>query len=352
MPFLFNENLIKISCDSGRSGSKYAFLSRTGEIQADVITTVVTEAKDEQAEFTGDTDVVSIEGVPSINSKSKWFVGGVEGDLAFNHDESKLNQTHEIAIYTTIARTLIMHLGLDLTKVHDVELSVNIPLEDFKQKDVKSKYISMYSLKNDSDEAQVIKVTLNDKTVSFRIVAVKPYFEGQGALIRNMNLINRESVINYVFCSDLGSRNDTHILFNGLKPTPKNHMSGNGSNLALRQLASKIYNITKDSYTVTQVEEMLIGKLTINSLSKEQIHELFEPIAMELAKSIKSQIDMHAITRSSTPVLFTGGTSIILRPYLKRVMSNSENPHLAYNIYFSDDARYDNCKGALIKALS
>lgn len=350
MPIQFNEDLIKVSCDSGRSGSKYAFVTRTGEIQADVITTVVTDANGDEAGFTGDTDVVSIEGIPGI--EGKWFVGGIEGDLTFNHDESKLNSTHEIAIYTTIARTLIVHLGLDLTKVHNVELSVNIPLEDFKVADIKSQYIEMYSQKDEFGQPKVVKVTLNDKTVAFKIVAVKPYFEGQGAIIRNMNLVNKESVINYVFCSDLGSRNDTHILFNGLKPTPKNHMSGNGSNRALRQLAAKIYNITKDSYTVTQVEEILLGKLTINTLKKEEIQELFEPIGMELANAIKSQIDMHSIQRSSTPVLFTGGTSIILRPYLKKVMSNDENPNLAYTIYFSDDARFDNAKGALIKALS
>ena len=49
----------------------------------------------------------------------------------------------------------------------------------------------------------------------------------------------------------------------------------------------------------------------------------------------------------TTKVLFTGGSSIVLKKYLKEVFEANN-----YDVNFSVDARFDNCKGALIKALN
>ena len=243
----FNSEKLFISMDSGKSSGKYAWLNRNDEIQADSFTTLVRETSIDN-DLTGDADKVIL----TIDGKEQAFlVGGTNDDLAVDRSDSKLELKHEVSIYTAIARVITTHLQLDAEKTYEIDLSINVPLHDFKDKDMKNSYQNKYLNKE-------IEMTLNGAIVKFKIAELRLYFEGQGALIRNMNLINREAATSYTFMIDAGSKNYTQILFNKLSPVPnKNSMTPNGINTTLRQLSTKLYDVCKTEFKIQEIEDIL-----------------------------------------------------------------------------------------------
>lgn len=332
--YKFNKDLIHISVDSGKSAGKYAWLGQNGEIQHDVITTYLKEvALDDMFQGSADRVVYASEN----EDEKAYLVGGSDCDIIFERSDTKLELKHEIGIYTAIAKVL-KSLDLDLSQTINIDLSINIPLEDFKDTEVKNKYIEQYLNKE-------ISLQLNNTPINFKICNLSPFYESQGALIRNMQLIDRESASSLVCVIDIGSKNDTQILCNKLLPVPnKNVMTGNGINNSLRQLASKLYFEYKNKFTVPEVEEILTSKKMPRGIEKKRVEELFEPIATKLANEIKVNTDQLELNTTNTKILFSGGASIVLKEYL-------EVTYAEYDVHFSQDARFDNAIGGLIKAL-
>ncbi len=333
--YKFNKDLIHISVDSGKSAGKYAWLGQNGEIQHDVITTYLKEvALDDMFQGSADRVVYAHE-----NEDNKaYLIGGSDCDIIFERSDTKLELKHEIGIYTAISKVLTS-LDLDLSQTINIDLSINIPLEDFKDTETKNKYIEQYLNKE-------VSLQLNNIPIKFKISKLSPFYESQGALIRNMQLIDRESSNCLVCVIDIGSKNDTQILCNKLLPVPgKNVMTGNGINNSLRQLASKLYLEYKNKFTIPEVEQLLTNKTMPRGIVRERVEELFAPIALNLAKEIKVNTDQLELNTTNTKILFSGGSSIVLKEYLKSVYSPE------YDVHFSQDARFDNAIGALIKAL-
>ena len=331
--YQFNKDLIHVAVDSGKSSTKYAYLGKNGEIFADSIATLFVPISVDNA-FNGTSDKIII-------GENAWLIGGTDGDIRFAEENSKLSENHEKLIYTAIARVLTQHLDLELSGVVNVSVSVNVPLDDFKLKDVKAKYVEAYLNKE-------IELNINGKDVKFKIVNVSPFYEGQGAIIRNQQLINKEDNLSRTYVIDCGSKNDTHILFDN-RPAPianKNDMGVAGINTSLRQFASILKKKMNDRFTVVQVENFLAGNNPLDGWTKEQLYKEFAPIAMELAMNIKDTTDSLQISKHNTNVLFSGGASIILKEQLETLYKNA-----GYKVFFSQDARFDNCKGALIKGL-
>lgn len=332
--YLFNKDLIHVAVDSGKSGGKYAFLGQNNEIAADVISTIVKpiEATDQ---FIGSADRIVVE-------DNHYLVGGVEGDIVFDINDSKLEDKHELSIFTAVARVLANHLSLDLSNTINIDLSINVPLEDFKNAEIKPEYANRYNV------GREVKIILNGVEVNFKIANLRLFYESQGALIRNLHLVNREDSLSQIYVVDLGSKNDTQILFNNkLMPVPgKNNMTGNGINTTLRQLATSLERVTKNQFTIPQVEAILVGKTKVNGLDEAKIDELFAPHARELVQKILNQTDQFMLNKAFVQILFSGGSSIVLKKYLKEAYESA-----GYTIHFSTDARFDNAKGALIKAL-
>lgn len=334
--YQFNKDLIHVAVDSGKSSTKYAYLGQNGEIFADSIATLF-KPVDLNEGFTGSADKIII-------GDNAWQIGGMDGDIRFDEENSKLKENHEKLIYTAIARVLTQHLSLDLSKTINVSLSVNVPLEDFKDVNIKSKYVEAYLSKEDEQ----ISLNINGKDVHFKIVKVSPFYESQGAIIRNQQLINKEDNLSRTYVIDCGSKNDTHIVFDN-RPAPvqgKNAMGFAGINTSLRQFALKLSGEMNDRFTIVQVENFLAGNNELKGWTKEKLYNSFADIALELAMNIKNTTDALQISKHNTNVLFSGGASIILKEQLKSVYENA-----GYTVHFSQDARFDNCKGALIKGL-
>lgn len=334
--YQFNKDLIHVAVDSGKSSTKYAYLGQNGEIFADSIATLF-KSVDLDEGFSGSSDKVII-------GDKAWLVGGLDGDIRFDEENSKLKENHEKLIYTAIARVLTQHLSLDLSKTINISLSVNVPLDDFKVPEVKQKYVDAYL----SKENEEISLNINGKDVKFKIVKVSPFYESQGAIIRNQQLLNKEDNLSRTYVIDCGSKNDTHIMFDN-RPAPvqgKNEMGVAGINTSLRRFASNLGKKMNDRFTIVQIENFLAGNNNLTGWSKEDLYKEFAPIALELVMNIKDTTDSLQISKHNTNVLFSGGASIILKDQLKSIYEGA-----GYTVHFSQDARFDNCKGALIKEL-
>lgn len=333
--YSFNPTLIFASVDTGKSSSKYSWLDVNGEIQSDVISTLV-EPTEIDNEFRGSADKI-------ILNNNSWLVGGVDGDLVYDESNSKLEPKHEISIYTCISRILVNHLSLDLSETLNISLSINVPLEEYKNKSVKEAYIENYLNKT-------IEINFNGKNIKFKIIEVDLFFESSGAIIRNYHLVTPEDSLSYTCVVDCGSKNDTHTLFNHqTMPVPgKNRMAGNGINKSLRELAMELQGILgENTLTVPLIENLLVGKTKLNKLSEDTLKEKFSKIAVKLSQKIKSTTDALDLPKGQTKILFTGGSSIVLKDYLKELYEDA-----GYSVHFSSDARYDNSKGALIRSLN
>lgn len=357
--YQFNKDLIHISVDSGKGGTKYCYLNQKSELATDVIITKIESASPNE-EIKGSCDDVILD--LGNDETKRYFVGDREGNVVIDSDSTKLMEKHEICIYTAIARVLTQHLDLELTQevetekgkkmeliTHKISLTVNVPLHEFRDTLTKQKYVKKY-------ENKEITLTINKNKVKFHIVNASVFYESQGAIIRNNQLINQNDEMHNVLVVDCGSRNDTHVLFNN-KIVPvkgKNTVGRAGIHSELAKFASELSVRTGDDFTVGLIESVLVGKTTLKNITRDELIEQFAPYALDVAKDILRTTKTLQVSKNNTDILFTGGASVVLRKQLQEVyeLDGGDDKKNGYSVYFSADPRFDNCKGALIKELS
>lgn len=343
--YQFNKDLIHVAVDSGKGGTKYCFLNSDSELATDVITTNIREVgPDDEFKGSGD-DIIIYNG----DGCKRFFVGVVENEVDIDSDSTKLMEKHEVCIYTSVARVLSKHLNLDSEVTHEISLTVNVPLHDFKQKTVKEQYVSNY-------DDKTIKLSINGRYVEFHIANISIFYESQGAIIRNNQLLNQDDEMHNVLVVDCGSRNDTHVLFNNrIVPVKGKNTAGRaGIHSALTQFAKELSVQKGDDFGVSLLESALVGKTKLKTITREELLESFAPYALEVAQSILRTTKALQISKNNTDVLFTGGASVVLKKQLQEVyeLDGGADKKNGYTVFFSADPRFDNCKGALIKELS
>lgn len=326
MLFQFNPKLIFVSCDSGKSASKYSWLNTNHQIESDVFPTLSREVTSSESTFT-DSNLLTID-------KKSFLVGGT-GDYNLDNDHSKLGPTHELCVITSIAKVLVEKLNLPYNEnePYDVVLSVNVPLEDFKQTE-KEKYLELY------EQGKEFDVKLGDNRISFRLKAVELFFESQGAILRNQQLKGKP-----VLVYDIGGKNDTYILYNedGRPVAGQNDMAYNGLLLMLQHIADDLRRKHKTTFTLQSVEKMVLG----TGNKADGFDESFDRHATEWVKRFKTEVmKLQQVNTQLTHIIFSGGGSLALQKYLQKEFSEYKN------VYFSNDGKYDNAHGGLIRALN
>lgn len=317
---MLKENIIYISCDAGMSDTKYAWFNMDGSILAESMSTVMTKNDvNEDSTFKGDSYLVK------YNNES-YLIGGSQ-DYELDNNNSKLTLTHELCVYTSIAN-VILKMNLPLNMIHCVDLSLNLPLEDFKQEKQKEEYIKKYLNKQ-------INITVNGIAVQFTISNVRCYYEGQGTMIVNDNTEN-----GYFYIIDIGGKNDTHILFKNFSPEKgKNSMTGNGVLTLLQNIATDLSIKYNYDFSIQDIKDIITG---INPRI-DGFNESFNKHSEKLVKQIKNQIQKFRPNLAFTQFIFTGGGTVVLKDQLTQIFKDG------YNIIISQDAQFDNCKGALMK---
>jgi len=311
-----------ISVDTGKSHTKYAWFKNnkpeTKNIESAKFKSVVNETTFD--ELTNQDTLITYD-------SKVYDVGGTDG-RTLESTNSKLSEHHKLCTYTAIANALAM-AGTSNRETHIVDLSINVPLADFKT--IKDDYIKEY-------KGKAISVLVNQKKIDFLISNVRASYEGSGAAVRNI-----KGGINNAHIIDIGGKNDTHISFESVdrqvKPVrDKNGMFNNGVLTLLQIIASDL----SENYDVTieDVEKIISGNL--NKL--ENYDEVFNKRATSHVALIKNQVQKYKLNPMFTKLILTGGGSLLLRNQLEKAFSE-------YNPIFSKDAQFDNVKGALERVI-
>ena len=311
--------IIKLGTDSGKSQSRFA-LEDKGTLHLYKFPTVVEK---ESSRASNDGYEVEFEGV-------RYLVGD---KARTNNNEStkttKLTRDHKICIYTGIA--LAMKKLERSNNCHDeIHISVNVPITVFKDKDKRQEVIDYYVNNR-------VEIRIDGTLYRFTIVSVKPYYEGMGAWLNNMNRVG-SSVIVY----DFGSLNINFLHFENGRVVGENCHS---LEIGGSELVSKINAITlKDDvkftdnhiYRLSNNEEIRNISTEHLDVAKDVIREHVKQIEVETKNTAKR------IPFGTADIIFSGGALDVYEEYLqdKDVFSNQ-------SYYLSDENVFDNAIGSL-----
>jgi len=316
--------LIPIAVDTGMAHTKYCVI-KNGQFEADAFATIIEEirATDENS------DGIRIE------MEGRFYVVGANGVYEQTERDTKLEDKHYLATYTAIAKSL-EKLEVLSNQLYRISLSINIPVTEFKNKNIKEQYVQKYLNKQ-------VHLTLNENQVySFMIAEVTPFFESQGYLLRNLDkYADSPDQIKQVYVVDLGGRSDSHAYFRSLKPQSEYCVTGR------RSVISMLENIAIDLggfYTAKDVEDIARGRLVPKP---ETFDAIFEKYTRAYMQQIKNHMIIKQINLKMTDLVFTGGGSGLLAKQIYEFFASS-----AKTLAISSDGQFDNCKGALKRAVN
>lgn len=309
------QELIYIAVDSGKSHTKVAWYERNdlkGLMMTDVWRTVATPII--KKDFFN-ADLV-------VKYKDQYFDVG-HNEVRLSSENSKLNVTHEICVYTGIAKALL-NLGVNLKETHLIKLAINVPLHDFKVD--KRKYINRYQNKT-------VKIIVNKKPVYFTIQTVHLFYEGIGGVIKNTT-----TNIGDYYVIDIGGRNDTHILFSNFRPVKnKNVMTNNGVLPLLQSVASELSAGGYD-YDIVDVEEIVKGLKPKSS----SFDDAFSKYAKGHVARIRNQIQTFNLIPDHVTLIVSGGGGKVLQTYLEKEFAHE------FKMIFAKNGQFDNVMSGLI----
>ncbi|MCL1949019.1 MAG: hypothetical protein FWF59_04730 [Turicibacter sp.] len=315
---------IPISVDTGMAHTKYCII-KNGQFEADSFATIIEEiqATDENS------DGIRIE------LGGRYYVVGANGVYEQTERDTKLEDKHYLATYTAIAKSL-EKLEVLSNQVYRIALSINIPVTEFKNKNIKDQYVQKYLNRQ-------VHLTLNEtKAFSFVIAEVTPFFESQGYLLRNLDkYADTVDQIKQVYVVDLGGRSDSHAYFRSLKPQSDYCVTGRRSVISmLENMAMELGGF----YTAKDVEDIARGRLTPKP---EAFDAVFEKHARHYMQQIKNHLIIKQVNLKMTDLVFTGGGSGLMAKQIHEFFATT-----AKSLAISNDGQYDNCKGALKRAVN
>lgn len=326
------DSSIKVAVDTGGANTKYAYY-KNNEIQAKSFPTICQRIKP--------TDTL-IDGI-KVHFAGDDYVFRNSSAQQLTRNNSKLEINHVIAVYTAIAQC-IKELELSPHGVYTIDLAINVPLSEFKNKHIKEEYVKQY-------EHESINIEVDDQNYSFIINKVRPYFEGQGALLRDYEEYESKK---QVLILDLGGRNITICLFKSVLTKdgrevlqPQNSLSISDINGLLKYL-SKIATELGTSGTKHTIDEIQNYKMRKLLPLPKNFKEVFDAHIETYLHELNNKLISYEVNYDITEVVVTGGGAILLKDNIKDYFEN-EIPHLRIN---SKDGQFDNVKGALRHSLS
>ena len=267
----------------------------------------------------------------------KYIVG--EGILAdYNFETTKNNSHHQICVYTAIANFV--------EKENErIYLIVGYPSSDFANVDQRTEYVKMLSATGN------VSFTFNDELKTFHIVNVSVKPEGV-AMKPRVEKIGQKKVRSV----DIGGENINFRFYDEKGNTLESlSLDGAGLNHLESFLKTKLRKfINVDLIDVDYIDylggvktcdlkEVKDDDLMGYSNSKEFMEDaIAEFIEMHVLGGLRAKgINLHL---RGDKILFSGGGSVLLRPYLEEALKNNKE-----NLVFSDTAYWDNCISYVIK---
>lgn len=267
----------------------------------------------------------------------KYLVG--EGILSdYNFETTKNNAHHQICVYTAISN-FVENIG------EKIYLIVGYPSSDFANVEQRNEYVKMLSATGN------VEFTLNDEVKNFNIVNVSVKPEGV-AMKPRVEKIGKQKVRSI----DIGGENINYRFYDEKGNTLESlSLDGAGVNHLESFIKTKLRKfINVDVIDVDYIDYLggvRKGELTevknSDLMGYENSREFIEDavaefIEMKVLGGLKSKgTNLHL---RGDKILFTGGGSVLLRPYLERALVNNRD-----SLVFSDTAYWDNCISYAIK---
>ena len=321
---------IQIAVDTGAAFTKYAWLvgNEIASIKASSFPTRIKKMGENSDFYNG----------IKIKYNGDFYDISEESPLRLSRETKKVGkEVYEICVYVAIAKAL-QEIGADPQEVHPIELSINIPVSDFKQQNVKSEYIAQYKGKK-----TIIEVDGTEYT--FAVEEVVPYFESQGVIMRTPEKFAQE--VAFVF--DLGGRNDTICKFRNLKPDGDSALSGQQGLLSLLDSVAGALQAQNDGDSIN-ANEVFKAKTGLRRGKLKGFEEQFAKATENYFQNIDNRLTVNGFRPADDLLVFTGGGAVLLKNELEAYFSKvvSSKDQLIVN---ANDGWADNCKGALKRAL-
>lgn len=267
----------------------------------------------------------------------KYLVG--EGILSdYNFETTKNNVHHQICVYTAIANFVEK-------ENEQIYLIVGYPSSDFANLDQRNEYVNMLKASGN------ITFTLNEEVKTFSIVNVSVKPEGV-AMKPRVEKIGKKRVRSV----DIGGENINYRFYDEKGNTLESlSLDGAGVNHLESFLKTKLRKfINVDLIDVDYIDYLggvktcelkevqdsdLMGYDNSHDFMEDAINDFIE---QKVLGALKTK-DINLRLRGDK-ILFTGGGSVLLRPYLEVALSNNVE-----NLVFSDTAYWDNCISYAIK---
>lgn len=266
---------------------------------------------------------------------SKYLVG--EGILTgFNFETSKNTMHHKICIDTAIA----YFVNNENEKIH---LVVGYPSSDYTNPEQQQEYIDL--IKQNSGH---VKLNGVDKTFTIVSVAVKPegvamkprieQVPGQKVKVVDIGGEN----INYRYYDEKGNTLESE----SLDQLGVNHLESFIKTKLRKYVNVKDVDLNSINY-LKAVSDCKIDEILDKDISDfENSHEFMTEVISEFVDLIIDKLDAKGVSlyRRGTKILFTGGGSLLLKPYFEKTLENSKD-----YLVFSNTAYWDNCISYAIK---
>lgn len=266
----------------------------------------------------------------------------------YNFETTKNNNHHKLCIYTAIA-------NLVKKPNERIYLILGYPSSDFTNNNQKEKYIDL--IKPQSED-ELIEMTVNGELKTFTIkdisvfpegIAMRPRMNNHGKDVHIVDIGGQN--INY---REYDSRGNTLSSFS-LDKAGINHLEEYIKNQLRKFVRADIISVEAINI-LKAIEDEKIEEIDGIHSPENPVLNAYSNSAEFMEDSVLTFMEQSALGQLLSKgvnlyqrgklIIFTGGGSIILKPYLEKLLINNNG-----NMYFSNTAQWDNCISYVTKDL-
>lgn len=307
----------KIAIDAGKYMTKVVMA--TSGNPADDVTWSFRTRIEEKTGFASDNATTV-----KYNGK-EYIVGGKSSKSADGeHSSSKNTLTHKICILTAIAHMV--------NNGDEIDAVIGCPLDIYGNKTNRSEFLN-----NMLPIGKTITVNLNGKEISFTVSNARVLPESSGIIYLNGKKYREEIVV--VF--DGGGLNYNIGMYDQLQIIPDQLFTGELGSYSLNSaLADWLVN-EKGMDRAKLADNVLEKAIKDGKLNRvEGSEQAIKEIKLKTCRALKDACDAQKIDITLTELVFTGGTSLLLKPEIKEVFGVDDS-------VFYEDAVFANARGFL-----
>ncbi|MCB2299891.1 ParM/StbA family protein [Clostridium tagluense] len=314
---------ILISIDTGKHSTK-AIAKVNGVIVKDIFRTKVQSISNLGVELTNNSYTIEFEG-------KSYLIGDMLSEDKCDYNISKSSTNHILCIYLAICK-IIDKTGAMSFGVPNVYLSVNTPINIYKNNALKEEYIKLIQRKG-----EVIPMKVNGRSFVFKISFILSLPEATASIYSNISNF-REKKATIIDC---GSLNTSYCTFNSLVPLLESMVIANsGINVLRSTIAERLTTFCGTLVSNDDTEETLKnGYLYVDGAKVVESKTIVESLIREHVLEIFNYAKSRGISFNNTTVIFTGGGTILLKKYIFEIYPNAifeEDPQYANVLsYFS-----------------